>query len=90
MLTIMAEYRITIGGRRQDSQQGGHRPRGRLEVLKAAVFTVLSLSAVVGILLAAFVVGSIIASLLLILIAVSVIAWAIRYLSSKFREQTKS
>jgi heme O synthase-like polyprenyltransferase len=86
---MKAEYRITIGHKHEGAQQS--RSRSRLEVVKAVLLTLLALSAVIGMFLAAFVVGSIIASLLLILIGISLVAWTIRRLFLMFRkEQTKS
>ena len=76
----MKEYRIIIGPKASGSGPNSRRPQSKLELLKASILTLLALSAVIGILLAAFVVGSIIASLLLILLAVSIIVWLIRRL----------
>ena len=72
------EYRITIGRKPGGSDQRPPRPQSKLQLLKAGLLTVLALSAVIGIFLAAFVVGSVIASLLLILLAASLIIWLIR------------
>src|SRR6266852_3026577 len=66
----MMEYRISIGRKRENDGQGARQPQNKLQLLKAAVFTVLALSAIIGIFLAAFVIGSVIASILLILFGV--------------------
>jgi uncharacterized membrane protein len=81
-------YRIIIGNRREDSEsRQPPKGRGKLQILKAGILTFLALSVVVGIFLAAFVVGSIIASVLLVLVAVAIIAAPIRGLYLKFRDQ---
>jgi uncharacterized protein (DUF2062 family) len=86
----MKEFRITIGSKGSGSGPNLRRPQSKLELLKAVILTLLALSAVIGILLAAFVVGSIIASLLLILLAVSILVWLIRrFFLTLRREQTK-
>ena len=61
------------------SQHSGLR-QNKLQLLRAGVLTFFALSVVIGIFLAAFVVGSIIASLLLILFALSILAGLVRYL----------
>jgi hypothetical protein len=75
----MAEYRITIGSKASGSGPSA-RPPTKLEVLKAALLGLLGMVIVIGIVLAAFVVGSVIASVLLILLAVVLIVWATRRL----------
>jgi uncharacterized protein (DUF2062 family) len=84
---VMVEYKITIGHKGQGSQQARRGPRGKLEILKAALLTLVVLSAIVGVFLAAFVVGSIIASVLLILLVISVMAWVIRRFLLRFRRK---
>jgi hypothetical protein len=81
------EYRIIIGNRTEGS--AGRQPRGKLQILKTSILTFFALSAIVGILLAAFVVGSVIASVLLIVLAVAIIAAFVRGVLLRFRrEQT--
>jgi hypothetical protein len=75
---MKAEYRITIGQKQEGAQHNG--ARSTLEVVKAVVLTLLVLSVLIGIFLAAFVAGTIIASILLILIGVSLIGWTVRRL----------
>jgi len=82
---MRAEYRITIGHKRENAQNT--RPRSTLEVIRAIVLTLLALSLVIGIFLAAFVVGSIIASILLILIGISLVAWTVRRIILRFRKE---
>jgi uncharacterized protein (DUF2062 family) len=80
----MPEYRITIGSR---TGGGAHpsRPPGKFEVLKAALLGTLGLAVIIGIVIAAFVVGSIIASVLLILLAAVFAVWAVRHLFRKVK-----
>jgi hypothetical protein len=82
---MRAQYRITIGQTQEGSHQALRGPRNKLELLKAALLTLLVLSSVIGVFLAAFVLGSIIASVLLILIAISAIALVVRRFVLKFR-----
>ncbi len=82
---VKAQYRITIGQTQEGSHQALHGPRNKLELLKASLLTLLVLSSVIGVFLAAFVLGSIIASVLLILIAISAIAFVVRRLILRFR-----
>jgi hypothetical protein len=88
---MKAEYRISIAQKREGAQQSPGGPRSKLEIIQVALLTLLALSAVIGVFLAPFVLGSIIATVLLILIAISILAWSIRRLSLMFkRGQTKS
>ena len=80
---MRTEYRITIGHKPEHAQNT--RPRRTLEVVRAVVLSLLALSLVIGIFLAVFVVGSIIASILLILIGISLVAWTVRRIILKFR-----
>jgi protein-S-isoprenylcysteine O-methyltransferase Ste14 len=82
---MKAQYRITIGQTQEGSHQAPHGPRNKLELLKASLLTLLALSSVIGVFLAAFVLGSIIASVLLILVAISAIALVVRRFVLKFR-----
>ena len=82
---MRAQYRITVGQTQEGSHQAPHGARSKLDVLKAALLTLLVLSSVIGVFLAAFVLGSIIASVLLILIAISAIALVVRRFVLKFR-----
>ena len=87
---MKAEYRITIGQKREGAPQAQRGPRSKLEIVKAAFLTLLALSAIIGVFLAAFVLGSLIATVLLILITVSIVIWLIRQLFVMFkRGQTK-
>lgn len=86
----MMEYRISIGGKQEGPGQGSRQPRDKLQLLKAAVLTVVALSAIIGIFLAAFVIGSVIASLLLILFGVSLMVWLIRRLFLRFARTQKN
>jgi hypothetical protein len=86
----MKEYRISIGPKPSGSGPNPRRPQSKVELLKAVILTLFALSAVIGILLAAFVVGSIIASLLLILLAVSVLVWLIRRLFLTLRREQRT
>ena len=81
---MRTEYRISIGHKSENAQNT--RPRSTLEAVRAIVLTLLALSLVIGIFLAAFVVGSIIASILLILIGISLFAWTVRRIILKFRK----
>jgi protein-S-isoprenylcysteine O-methyltransferase Ste14 len=85
---MKAEYRITIGGKQQGSQSA--RPAAKLEIVKAAFVTLLALSVIVGVCLATFVVGSVIAIALLILLAISILAWLIRWLFLFIRKRYAS
>lgn len=80
----MVEYRITIGSKTSGPSRPG-RPPSKLEVLKATLLGLLGLAIVIGIFLAAFVVGSIIASLLLILLGGVLVVWGVRYLLRKLK-----
>jgi hypothetical protein len=71
----MMEYKITIG---RPPDGSGRHPPSKLHLLKAGLLTLLALSAVIGLLVAAFVVGSVIASLLLILLSAALIIWFVR------------
>ena len=86
----MMEYRISIGRKRENDGQGARQPQNKLQLLKAAVLTVLALSAIIGIFLAAFVIGSVIASILLILFGVSLLVWLIRRLFLRFARTQKN
>jgi hypothetical protein len=87
---MKTEYRITIGQRREGPQQKRRAYGSKLEVVKAVLLTLLALSAVIGVFLAAAVLGSIIATILLILIAIALVILAIRRLFLLFkRGQTK-
>lgn len=81
----MAEYRITIGSKTSGSGRSA-RPPGKLEVLKAALLGILGLAAVIGVVLAAFVVGSLIASVLLIVLAIVLIVWLANRVFLKLKE----
>jgi hypothetical protein len=80
----MAEYRITIGSKTSGPGRPG-RPPSKLEALKATLLGLLGLAIVIGIFLAAFVVGSIIASVLLILLGGVLVFWGVRYLLRKLK-----
>ena len=86
----MMEYRISIGTKREGSSQGSRQSQNKLQLLKAAVLTVLALSVIIGIFLAAFVVGSVIASVLLIVSGLSMIVWLIRRLFLRFARTQKN
>jgi hypothetical protein len=74
---MKAEYRLTIGERPEGSDR---KPRkmGKLATVKAAMLALLVLSVVIGVFLAAAVLGSIIATALVVLVGISVVAWSIR------------
>lgn len=81
----MPEYRINVE-RKTTASGETHSPGGtRLQLIKAGILTFLAVSAIVGIALAAFVVGSIIASVLLIVLAVAIFISLVRGLYLKFR-----
>ena len=84
------EYKITIGRPPDASDQRPPRPQSKLQILKAGLLTFFALSAVLGILLAAFVVGSVIASLLLILLAAALIIWFVRRIFLSLNRGRKS
>ena len=86
----MIGYKITIGRQQDGSDQRPPRPQSKLQILKAGLLTLLALSAVIGILLAAFVVGSVIASLLLILLAAALIIWFVRRIFLSLKRGRKS
>lgn len=80
----MPLYRITIRSRTNSPGLPG-KPPSKLEMLKAVLLGLLGLAIVIGIFLAAFVVGSIIASLLLILLGLVFVVWRVRYLLRKLK-----
>lgn len=86
----MIEYRISVGRKAERSGGPSSQPRSKLQLLKACVLTLLALSAIIGIFLAAFLIGSVIASLLLILFAVSLLVGLIRYLFLRFVRTQKN
>ncbi len=90
MAASMMEYRISIGRKRDGPGQGPRQSKNKLQFLKAGLLTVLALSAIIGIFLAAFVIGSVIASLLLILFGVSLMVWLIRRLFLRFVRTQKN
>lgn len=85
---MKAEYRIVIGQKRDGSGPLPHAPRSKLDLIKAWLLALLLLSAVVGLFLAAFVLGSIIATALVILAAVGIVVWSVRRLFLKFKRGT--
>jgi hypothetical protein len=80
----MMEYRISIGRKVEDSGQEFSHGHHRLQLLKAVILTVVALSAIIGIFLAALIIGSVVASLLLILLGLSMILWLVRWLFLRF------
>jgi protein-S-isoprenylcysteine O-methyltransferase Ste14 len=86
----MMEYRISIGKRTTGSAGQPPQPQGKLQILKATILTLLALSAIIGVFLAAFVIGSVIASILLILFGVSLLVWLIRGLFLRFARTQKN
>lgn len=80
----MPEYRITIDSKSHGPKLPGQRP-SKLEVLKATIIGLLGLALAIGFLLAAFVLGSIIASVLLVLFAVVVVLGVARYIIRKLK-----
>jgi len=74
------QYKITIGRRLDDSGGKPHQPLSKLQIVKAWILTLLALSVIVGVLLTAFIIGSAIASVLLVLIALSLLGVLIRRL----------
>jgi len=85
----MPEYRITIGPTGREGGGGPRPPQGKLAVLRMWVITVLLLSAAIGILLSAFLIGSVVASLLLIIVAVFLLFGLLRTLFMKLRRTRK-
>lgn len=70
----MLRYQIRIGRiSASEPQLPGH--RGKFHRVKSAIAAFLALSAAIGVLLAAFVLGSALAVVILILVIVAVSAW---------------
>lgn len=86
----MVEYRISVGRKAEGSGGPPSQTRGKLQLIKAGILTLLALSAIIGIFLAAFVIGSVIASILLILFGVSLLVWLIRRLFLRFGRTPKN
>jgi len=78
------QYKITIGRRLDDSGGKPHQPLSKLQIVKAWILTLLALSVIVGVFLTAFIIGSAIASVLLVLIALSLLIFVIRSLFKMF------
>lgn len=78
------QFKITIGRRLDDSAGKPHQPLSKLQIVKAWILTLLALSAIVGVFLTAFIIGSAIASVLLVVIALSLLGVLVRRLFKAF------
>ena len=86
----MMEYRISIAKKKGGTAGSSSQPQSKFQLLKASILTLIALSAIIGVFLAAFVIGSVIASLLLILFGVSLLVWLIRRLFLRFVRTQKN
>jgi len=84
------EYKITIGRKIAHSRERSHQPQTKLQFLKACVLTLLALSVIIGVFLTAFVIGSAIASVLLILLGLSLLFSLVRLLFQRFARKLKN
>jgi hypothetical protein len=78
------QYKITIGRRPDDSGGKSRQPQSKVQIVKAWILALLGLSVIVGVFLTAFIIGSAIASVLLVLIALSLFGFLIRRLLQVF------
>jgi len=83
------QYKITIGRKTDDSPAGSRRRQTKIQIVKAWVLTLLVLSMIVGVFLTAFVIGSVIASVLLVLIGLSLLGFLIRSLFQTFARKVR-
>ncbi len=83
------QYKITIGRKLDDSEEKPHQPLSKLQLAKAWILTLLALSVIVGVFLTAFVIGSVIASVLLIFIALSLFGVLMRRLFHAFARRKR-
>jgi hypothetical protein len=83
------QYKITIGRRLDDSGGKPHQPLSKLQIVKAWILTLLALSAIVGVFLTAFIIGSAIASVLLVVMALSLLGVLVRRLFKVFTRRRR-
>jgi hypothetical protein len=83
------QYKITIGRRLDDSGGKPRQPQSKLQIVKLWILTLLGLSLIVGIFFVAVIIGSAIASVLLILIALSLLVFVIRSLLKMFARKLR-
>jgi hypothetical protein len=84
------QYKITIGRKSANSGEGSPQPQTTLQFVKACVLTFLVLSAIIGVFLAAFIIGSAIASVLLVLLGLSLLFFLARRLFQSFARKLKN
>ena len=73
----MLRYQLTIRKMRQGDEAGASGHPSKFQRLKAGIVAFLGLSGAIGVLLAAFVLGSILAIVILIAIFVTIGAWMV-------------